>query len=106
MLLGPLSALAEPNLRRAVGFLLIGGVGVALSCLSGPDATAVSGGIGYMLHAALTFGALYLLAGAIEQSAGSDRNRRPLRIAPDSILAASRLVPRRVGHAAIPRVLA
>ena len=29
--IGPLSAMAETNLRRAIGFLLIGGVGVALS---------------------------------------------------------------------------
>src|SRR5690606_19294666 len=29
-ILGPLSAIAETNLRRAIGFILIGGVGVAL----------------------------------------------------------------------------
>jgi multicomponent Na+:H+ antiporter subunit D len=78
MLFGPLAAIAETNLRRAIGFMLIGGVGVAVSCLAQPDETAMSGGITYMLHAALTLGALYLVAGVIEQalsSAGPEQAR-------------------------------
>jgi multicomponent Na+:H+ antiporter subunit D len=64
MLLGPLSAIGETNLRRAIGFLLIGGIGLALSGALAPE--AVEGAVVYALHAMLTITALYLAAGAIE----------------------------------------
>ena len=71
MLLGPLSALAETNLRRAIGFLLIGGVGVAISCLPQPQFSVVEGTVLYVVHAILTVTALYLVAGLIEQATGT-----------------------------------
>jgi multicomponent Na+:H+ antiporter subunit D len=71
MLAGPLSALAEANLRRAVGFLLIGGVGVAISCLPQAQPSAVEGSVLYVIHAVLTLTALYLVAGLIEQASGT-----------------------------------
>ena len=44
MLLGPLGAIAETNLRRAIGFLLIGGIGVVARVPRRPDALSVAGG--------------------------------------------------------------
>eukprot|EP01036_Dinobryon_divergens_P006647 gene6647-8830_t len=44
MILGPLSAIAETNLRRAIGFVLIGGIGVSLACLPSGHQQAVFGG--------------------------------------------------------------
>lgn len=76
MLLGPLSALAETNLRRAIGFLLIGGIGVAISSvLQGPP-SLLEGGTLYVLHAILTLTALYLVAGLIEQANGTSDIRQ------------------------------
>jgi multicomponent Na+:H+ antiporter subunit D len=71
MLLGPLSALAETNLRRAIGFLLVGGVGVAISCVPQGQFSVLEGGTLYVLHSILTLTALYLLAGLIEQATGT-----------------------------------
>jgi multicomponent Na+:H+ antiporter subunit D len=71
MLLGPLAALTETNLRRAIGFLLIGGVGVAISCVPQGHLAAVGGQMLYVVHAILTLTALYLVAGLIEQTAQS-----------------------------------
>jgi len=67
MIFGPLAALSETGLRRSTGFMLIGGVGVAISCLARPGEAAISGGIAYMTQAALGLSALYLLTGVIEQ---------------------------------------
>jgi multicomponent Na+:H+ antiporter subunit D len=66
MILGPLGAIAETNTRRALGFMLIGGVGVTLAGLSLPSDAALSGAILYIIHAMLTVTALYLLAGLAE----------------------------------------
>jgi multicomponent Na+:H+ antiporter subunit D len=71
MILGPLSAIAETNLRRAIGFVLIGGIGVSLACLPSGHQQAVFGSQVYVVHSMLTLAALYLLAGAIERSTGA-----------------------------------
>lgn len=71
-LLGPFSALAEANLRRAVGFLLIGGVGNILLCVApGHAPEAIAGGVLYVAHAVLTVSALYLVTGLIETAQGT-----------------------------------
>ncbi|MEO6012227.1 MAG: proton-conducting transporter membrane subunit [Devosia sp.] len=66
-ILGPLSAIAETNLRRAIGFVLIGGIGVAVLPIAGANPFALSGGLAYLVHAMLTMAALYLAAGLIER---------------------------------------
>src|SRR6185369_12514951 len=73
---GPLSALAETNLRRAIGFLLIGGIGVAISCVPQGQFSVLEGGTLYVLHAILTLTALYLVAGLIEQATGTSDIRQ------------------------------
>lgn len=75
-LLGPLSAIAETNLRRAIGFLLIGGVGVALLSVSGTDVAFFAGGALYVFHSMLTIAALYLVAGLIERVTGQSDTRQ------------------------------
>jgi multicomponent Na+:H+ antiporter subunit D len=71
MLLGPLGAIAETNMRRAVGFLLIGSTGAILAGIAMPSADALSGTILYVTHAMLTITALYFVAGTLEMSDGN-----------------------------------
>jgi len=70
MILGPLGALGETHLRRAMGFFVIGGIGAAFAGI----ALATPGGIGgagaYIFHSMLTMTALYLVSGMIERSTG------------------------------------
>lgn len=73
MLLGPLSAIAETNLRRAVGFLLIGGIGIAIT--GAATAGAVPGAIVYVGQSILVIAALYLVAGLIERATGTTDTR-------------------------------
>lgn len=74
-ILGPLSAIGETNLRRAIGFLLIGGVGVMLLCLPEAGYEAISGGVAYGVHAMLTLAGLYMAAGLIERATGETDTR-------------------------------
>ena len=67
MLLGPLSAIAESNLRRAIGFMLIGGVGISILAANQLQIWAYVGGISYVVSSMLIYAALYLVAGAIEK---------------------------------------
>lgn len=76
MLLGPLGAIGETNLRRAVGFLLIGGIGVAVAGIALGSAGGVSGTAAYLVHSMLTLSALYLVAGLIERTTGETDTRR------------------------------
>ncbi len=66
LLLGPLGAIAETNLRRALGFLLIGGVGASIAGLALGNLAGLGGAVAYALHAMLAITALYMLAGLIE----------------------------------------
>ena len=73
LLLAPLGAIAETNLRRAIGFLVIGGVGSVLAGIAIPSLAGVSGAGLYVFHAILTMTALYLVAGLVErQTAATD----------------------------------
>ena len=74
--LGPLSAIAETHLRRSIGFLLIGGVGVMLLCLPSGDISAATGGLSYGFHAMLTFAALYMACGLVERATGQVDTRQ------------------------------
>ncbi|MEQ1769162.1 MAG: proton-conducting transporter membrane subunit [Devosia sp.] len=67
MLLGALGAIAETNLRRALGFMLIGGIGIMLAALAWPSERAIAGAALYGVHAMLTVTALYLVAGLVEK---------------------------------------
>jgi multicomponent Na+:H+ antiporter subunit D len=75
LLLGPLGAIAETNLRRALGFLLIGGVGSCIAGLALGNLGGLGGAVAYTLHAMLTISALYMLAGLIEAMTGATDTR-------------------------------
>jgi multicomponent Na+:H+ antiporter subunit D len=79
-ILGPLSTIGETRLRRAIGFLLIGGVGLMLLSVSSVEPEAVAGSVAYGIHAILTLTALYMIAGLIERATGQvdTRNMRGL----------------------------
>ena len=76
LLIAPLGAIAETNLRRAIGFLLIGGVGSVLAGVAIPSLAGVSGAGLYVFHAILTMTAFYLVAGLVERQTGETDSRR------------------------------
>ncbi|MDB5614072.1 MAG: hypothetical protein JWQ22_1725, partial [Devosia sp.] len=76
LLIGPLGAIAETNLRRAIGFLVIGGIGSVLVGIALPSLEGISGAGLYVFHAMLTMTALYLVAGLIERATGATDTRQ------------------------------
>jgi multicomponent Na+:H+ antiporter subunit D len=70
LVLAPLGAIAETNLRRALGFIVIGGIGATLAGLAIGTEAGAAGAIAYIAHAMLTMAALYLVAGLIETVTG------------------------------------
>lgn len=71
LLIAPLGAIAETNLRRALGFLVIGGIGSVMLGIALADANGIAGSATYVLHAMLTITGLYLVAGLIEKATGA-----------------------------------
>jgi multicomponent Na+:H+ antiporter subunit D len=76
LLVAPLGAIAETNLRRSIGFLVIGGIGSVLAGIAIPSLAGVSGAGLYVFHAILTMTALYLVAGLVERQTGEVDTRR------------------------------
>lgn len=70
LIFAPLAAFAETDVRRAIGFLVVGGIGSALAGLAlGPEGYA--GGLAYAVQAMPVLAAAYLVMGRLE--AGSVR---------------------------------
>ena len=76
LLIAPLGAIAETNLRRAIGFLVIGGIGAVLAGIALPSLAGIGGAGAYIFHAILTMTALYLVAGLVERQTGETDSRR------------------------------
>tara|TARA_R110002124_G_scaffold9586_2_gene49192 strand:+ start:3532 stop:5085 length:1554 start_codon:yes stop_codon:yes gene_type:complete len=76
LVLSPLGAIAETNLRRAMGFVVMGGIGAVLAGIAMPSLTGISGAGLYIFHAMLTMTGLYLVAGLIERQTGETDSRR------------------------------
>lgn len=76
LILGPLGAIAETNLRRALGFLVIGGIGATIAGAALGNAAGLAGSATYVLHAMLSITGLYLVAGLIEAMTGETDTRR------------------------------
>jgi multicomponent Na+:H+ antiporter subunit D len=70
LVIAPLGAIAETNLRRAIGFIVIGGIGAVMAGLALPSLTGIAGSGLYIFHAILTMTALYMVAGLIEKRTG------------------------------------
>ncbi|HHG90178.1 MAG TPA: Na+/H+ antiporter subunit D [Devosia sp.] len=67
LLVAPLGALAQTNLRRALGFIVIGGIGAVFAGMALPTVVGVAGAIFYAFHSILTMSALYLVSGLVER---------------------------------------
>ena len=76
LIVGPLGAIAETNLRRALGFLVIGGIGAVMLGLALPNANGLAGAATYVLHSMLTMAGLFLVAGLVERATGETDTRR------------------------------
>ncbi|WMT91252.1 proton-conducting transporter membrane subunit [Pelagibacterium sp. H642] len=76
LILGPLGALAQVNLRRAIGFLVIGGIGAIFAGFALGTMHGIGGAVFYAVHSMLAITAFYLLAGLIEQMTGTTDIRR------------------------------
>ena len=70
LVIAPLGAIAETNLRRALGFLVIGGIGATFAGMALPTMEGIGGSALYILHAMVTMTALYLTAGLVEKLTG------------------------------------
>lgn len=75
LILSPLGAISQTNLRRMIGFLLIGGIGSILAGLAMPSLRGIAGATIYVFHSILTISALYLVAGLIERITGEKDSR-------------------------------
>ncbi len=71
MLIGSLGALAQSDIRRMFGFVVVSGIGYMLAGIGLGDATGLAGTIVYAVHSMLVMTALYLLAGVIRRAGGS-----------------------------------
>lgn len=76
LLIAPLGAIAETHLRRALGFLVIGGIGACVAGMALPSAEGIGGSALYVVHAMISLTALYLCAGLIEKLTGETDTRR------------------------------
>jgi multicomponent Na+:H+ antiporter subunit D len=71
MVIGALGALAQNDLRRLVGYVVIVGIGNMLAGVAIGTPAAVSGSILYALHSVVTMTALYLVAGEAARLGGA-----------------------------------
>ncbi|QKV18675.1 Na+/H+ antiporter subunit D [Oricola thermophila] len=70
MVLGAMGALAQNDIRRMLGYLVISGIGMMLAGLGLGSATGLSGGVFYALHSMVVMTALYFLAGLMGRHMG------------------------------------
>ncbi|MCZ4271183.1 proton-conducting transporter membrane subunit [Maritalea porphyrae] len=71
LVLSPLGALAQTNARRALGFLVMGGIGAMLAGLAFGTPYGIAGASLYAVHSMLTMTALYLAVGLVERMGGT-----------------------------------
>jgi multicomponent Na+:H+ antiporter subunit D len=71
MILGVLGALAQSDIRRIVGFIVISGIGAMLAGLAVGSPLALTGTVLYAIHSILIMTALYLAAGLMREAGGS-----------------------------------
>lgn len=71
MVVGVLGALAQADIRRILGFIVVSGIGVMLVGIALGDAPGLAGAIVYAVHSMLAMTALYLLAGIMRRMGGS-----------------------------------
>lgn len=67
LVLAPMGAIAQTNLRRAIGFFVIGGIGAVFAGMAVANVLGVAGSVFYAFHSMLTMTAFYLVAGLVER---------------------------------------
>ena len=72
MVIGALGALAQDDIRRSFGFIVVSGIGVMFAGIAIGDATGLAGAIFYALHSMIAMMALYVLGGEIRRYAGAN----------------------------------
>lgn len=70
MVIGIMGALAQSDLRRVLGFVVISGVGVMLAGLALGTPEGLAGTVFYAFHSMIAMTALYLLAGVMNSLGG------------------------------------
>ncbi|ODN68869.1 Na+/H+ antiporter subunit D [Methylobrevis pamukkalensis] len=78
ILVGALGALAQSDLRRMLGYLIISGIGAMLAALAVPSEKAVTGALFYAVHSIIVMTALYLAAGVMARCSGGSFDLRRL----------------------------
>lgn len=73
---GVLGALAQSDLRRLLGWLVISGIGTMLIGVAVGGETGLTGAVLYGVHSMLVMAGLYLAAGIVEEMAGGGDLRR------------------------------
>ncbi|MHA7970273.1 Na+/H+ antiporter subunit D [Rhizobium sp. CAU 1783] len=73
MLLGAMGALAQSDIRRFLGFVVVSGIGSMLAGVAIAGIAGLSAAIFYALHSILLMTALYLVSGEVARRAGSYR---------------------------------
>jgi multicomponent Na+:H+ antiporter subunit D len=71
MLAGSIGAIAQSDIRRALGYWVISGIGVMLAGIAIGGSDAISGAIFYAVHSMLVMTALYFMAGLAARRGGS-----------------------------------
>ncbi len=71
MMIGALGALAQTDMRRLLGYLVISGIGIMLAGLALGSQTGLSGTAFYTAHSMVVMTALYLLVGLMGANAGT-----------------------------------
>ncbi len=71
MLLGALGAIAQSDIRRLLGYLVISGIGLMIAGLALGSQVALSGAVFYAAHSMVVMTALYLLAGKMGHAMGT-----------------------------------
>ncbi|PHP65167.1 Na+/H+ antiporter subunit D [Zhengella mangrovi] len=71
MVLGILGALAQSDIRRAVGFVVVSGIGVMLAGLALGSELGLTAAILYALHSMIAMTAVYMLVGLMAEAGGS-----------------------------------
>jgi multicomponent Na+:H+ antiporter subunit D len=71
MLLGIFGALAQSDIRRILGFVVISGIGIMLAGVALGGVRGLSGAIIYAVHSMIVMTALYLMAGLMRDRGGS-----------------------------------
>jgi len=71
MIMGAIGAIAQNDMRRTLGYLVISGIGLMLAGLALSSRTGLTGAVFYAVHSMVTMTALYLLVGIMGRKLGT-----------------------------------